>query len=232
MADTFEKNIDSLAEYQMNHLTCWAAVALTAWRAKFGRSGRGASVESLLDAEGGSEFKDIFDFCGMIEEERANTLNGTLDEAKALVYAKVPRYRNVPDGLGSLRADAFFKTFLKMKGTKMIDSNVCPKGAISGNDKIAVKFTIKTSAPIVIFTKMSGGGGHLQLMHGYWDGGDANSPQIMIWDPEGPINEFDKGNAEADDPKKRGQFAKKRLLWPHFQQQVVKGLLTPEIYHY
>jgi hypothetical protein len=138
----------------------------------------------------------------------------------------------VPDGLGSLRADAFFKTFLKMKGTKMVDSPVCPKGAISGQDKIAVKFLIKSSSPVVIFTKLAGGGGHLQLIHGYWDGGDAHSPQIMIWDPEGPINEFDKGNAEADDPKKRHGFAKRRLLWPHFQQQVVKSLATPEVCHY
>jgi hypothetical protein len=231
MGDTFEKNLDSVADYQINHLTCWASVALTAYRAKFGRSGRGASVESLLSGDGGAEFKDIYDFCGEVEVERANSLDGDLEKAAAAVRRRMPKYANVPHGLGSLRADAFFKTFLKMKGLRVLDQDSCPKDAISGRDKLAVRNVIKASSPIVIFTKM-GGGGHLQLIHGYWDGGDAHSPQIMIWDPEARINEFEKGNPDADDPQKQHKFAKKRLLWPHFQQQVVKALLTPEVYHY
>jgi hypothetical protein len=232
MGDTFEKNLDSVAEYQSNHLTCWASVALTAYRAKFGKSGKGASVDSLLSADGGSEFKDIYDFCGEVEVERANSLTGDLETAAAAVRKRLPKYTNVPHGLGSLRADAFFKTFLRMKGMRVLDQDSCPKDAISGRDKLAVKALIKASSPIVIFTKMAGGGAHLRLIHGYWDGGDANSPQIMIWDPEARINEVDKGNADADDPKKQHKFAKSRLLWPHFQQQVVKTLLTPEVYYY
>jgi hypothetical protein len=233
MADQFIKNIDGVAEYQNNHLTCWAAVALTAYRAKFGISGKGASVASLLGGEGGGEFLDIFDFCAEIEVERANSVDGDIAKAIDAVRTRDPRFRNVVHGLGSGRAEAFFKTFLKMKGIAITDSKICKSTELSTQDKIGMKGFIKKNAPIVIFTKNAGGGGgHLRLIHGWWDGGDVNSPQICLWDPEAPLNAEEKGTADAMTPAKRGGLAKSRLLWPHFVDQVVKRLATPEVYYF
>ena len=231
MATEYTKDLDAVAEYQNNHLLCWASVALTCYRAKFGKSGKGASFYSMLSAPGGAEFMKIYTFVGDIEFERSNLDPGSIEQGKAAAIANNSAYANQPDGLGSGRADAFFKTFLKMKSIKLKDPAVAGTGDLNAGDKAAVRDFIKANAPVVVFRKLAGGAGHLQLIYGYWDGGDAQSPQIKFWDPEGPLTAVDEGRC-TNDFKQFPKYAKFRLLWDHFQQQVVKQLATDTLYYY
>jgi hypothetical protein len=230
MADTFEKNIDGIASYQQNHLTCWAAVALTAYRAKHGKAGRGGSLYSLFGAPGGEPFKKMLMFAEEIiadmQDNRSNLLG-----AKSNVIKRDPSYATVPDGLGSHSADALFRSFLKMRITRLVDGGAAPAGTLLRSDKAGLKALIKKHAPLVIYTSQAGQG-HLRLITGYWDGGDDFSPQIIIWDPEAPLNAMDAGVEGATDDKNWPSIAKSRVLWPHFQQQIVDRLQRGELYHY
>jgi hypothetical protein len=231
VADFFEKSIDGVAFYQQNHLTCWAAVALTAYRAKFGKTTRSTSLYNFFNGEAGAPYKTMVEFAEEIKN-RMDEKGSNLEGAKAAVVAANPRFRGVPDGLSTHGAEPLFRNFLHMQVTRLVDGKPTQKGLIGSDDKNAIKALIKAKSPLVVFTSRSGLNGHLRLVHGYWDGGDAMSPQIMLWDPEGPLNAIDARDSSAAEEGNYPAFAKSRLLWPHFQQQIVERLQRGEIYHY
>ena len=106
-----------------------------------------------------------------------------------------------------------------MKSVKLKDPSVAGADDLNAGDTAAVRDSIKANAPVVVFRKLAGGAGHLQLIYGYWDGGDTQSPQVKFWDPEGPLNAVDEGTCDGD-VKNFPKYAKFRLLCDHFQQQV------------
>lgn len=165
---------------QENPLLCWAAVGLTLWRARFGMDGRGASLDTLMAAEGGAPFADMLDFARRICAAAEPPLTPrTLRTALDALRAAEPRWEAIPEGLPVEIADNFFAGFLKTH-TVPLDATL---------DAVAIKALIRRHAPVAVFSRRDT---HLAVIVGYLDHGpaDVRSPHLLVFDPEAtPLRE-------------------------------------------
>lgn len=219
MAEYIKPGIRQNYVYQPNVLMCWAAAGLTLWRSKFGKRGRGSTMEQLMNAPGGDAYKRMLAFDSVVNEELGGGTNmAKLKAAESAARAKYLEFSSTPSGLPERDSDAFFTGFLKTKSTAL------------GADKTGeqMKALIKASAPIAIFLRNPG---HIKLIVGYWDSEPASpqGPQIIIFNPESYIVEMENtGNPDLD-PK---TIREERWLWAHWQQYHANNLVGNKGWHY
>ncbi len=214
--------------YQPNHLLCWAACALTMYRYRSGSSGRGHDIDSFLRGMGNQYYFQCSDFAS---EVNALMVGESLSNADANARARRENpgrwAADVADGLYSGRAQDFFVTQMNLRYTLYGTAS----GQFNATDKAAAMQFIKDKAPLVVFTR-----DHLRIIVGYWHSSDtdANSPQIIVFDPEQAVNRSEAGNYDGDWDRMVAALREPRFLWPHFQSQFVQSMapLVNGVFHY
>jgi hypothetical protein len=204
-------------EYQPNVLICWAAVALTLWRAKNGRQGAGLNMDTLFSRSGGERYMKMLDYAGYLNEEMGGRTDlGELPRAEAAVRRAHPQFVNTPSGLPDIWADAMF-SWLGCRSTTL-DSSVTAE---------MLKSYIRAHAPIAIFQRNPA---HLQLIVGYWEADERpNEPQIILFNPERLVLEQVRtGNYDINPNTLRED----RWLWAHWQQFFNGNLVGAKGWHF
>lgn len=200
-------------EYQGNALQCWAAVAITMYRWKNGRSGYGSDMDTLFTRTGGGPFAEVLNFSTEINAELANSYK-TLDQAAATVRAANPRWANTPTGLPDHSANRLF-TWLGCTSSPIT----------SGTTPGELKEMIRTKGPIAIFKRVPG---HLLIIVGFWET-DPSQPQIVVFDPE-KYNRMLSNPASADVTP--ASIREDRWLWPHWQAYFAGNLVDGRGWHF
>lgn len=215
MAEYIRPGIRECYSYQPNVLECWASVAITLWRSKYGRRGAGHDTDALFARRGGERYMAIMEYTAELNMELpySYSLDG-LDQAEARVRRAQPRFVNTPSGLPSTWANSFF-TWLGCSSTAL-DASTTPE---------TIKTLLRDKGPIAIFTHNPG---HLQLIVGWWEG-DPAAPQLILFNPERYILEI----ARTGDPNLPVRNIREdRLLWQHWQSYYCGNLVDAKGWHY
>jgi len=212
--------------YQPNHMLCWLASGFVLFRSKFGKGGRGNDIASFVHSDSDPYYESCLDFAGevMLKMSEAQL---SQEQAEQAVRAANARYRDVTAGLKFADASNYFVNFVKAKPTALGAGS----GALDPKNADALCALIRDHAPIAVFHKTEPTVGHVQLIIGYWRyQSNSADPQIIMFDPEAACNYLDDHNGSDQDMSKT--IGEHRLLWEHFQSQIVDQLVTPKFFAY
>lgn len=216
MTEYMVPNIRRSYEYQPNVLECWAAVGLTMWRSKNGRSGTGAHLDALFARSGGARYAQMLEYSSFLNEELGGGTDlSRLPAAEAAVRRAQPRFANIPSGLPETWADGFF-TWLGCQSSSLTMINTAE----------GIKQRIRDKGPIAIFTRNPG---HLQIIVGFWEGTTPDQPQLILFNPERYVLERIRTNNPSPNPS---TLREDRLLWSHWTNHYCGNLVGARGWHY
>ena len=205
---------------------CWAAAGLVLYRSRHGPEGRGASIEALLSGGDNPWFETCRRFANALVERAARD-GVDYDTADEALREENPAFADAVPGLKFEHGDEFFVHFLGARATPLGRR----PGALDPRDKSAMKAFIRARAPLVVFHRVSGKVGHLQLVVGFRDMSphDPNSPAILVFDPEAAFTLRERDGGDTQVPDTIGEHA---MLWTLFQSMVIDRLVEPRLYSY